>query len=379
MTIKHLLSLMVLISSLSFIKSMEELAEPIQETNIQKQIYDSRREKVARYEETSNSVEIYDNHTKNVLCKLEGHSAPITCVAWHPDNSKNLIVTGSDDTTIKLWSSCTGECLSTFRISDRFNQYKSSITSIAFNNDNICIAGNAAGLALLLNFSNVTTEKPYLILSYEQYPIQQTLFNESGTIACIVSNTKITIFIKDLSGSWLNNRRSFDLPSTKRVESIKLGDNNIIFIRINDIETNELNCITLRIVNNRAFELDMKIFDYCEQTKKALTLNNQNNLIEYSFDAEQLSNPLFTPPIPIKSAAYHQGGNRIIIRTEQEFFVLEKNEDKWLTIFYQAIPSQPEFNAERNQAVTTSSSQEEMESTQAENNIMDTENIEQPI
>eukprot|EP01038_Epipyxis_sp_PR26KG_P004550 gene4550-6422_t len=69
------------------------------------------------------------------LITLGGHSSAINCVCYSPDGE--LIVTGSDDTTIKIWNSKSGECLSTL------DGHENSVTSIDFAVDNrIFVSGS---------------------------------------------------------------------------------------------------------------------------------------------------------------------------------------------------------------------------------------------
>ncbi len=55
------------------------------------------------------TLEIRDGETGATLIVLEGHTAPVTAVDWHPD--REFIATASKDQTIRLWQAETGECV----------------------------------------------------------------------------------------------------------------------------------------------------------------------------------------------------------------------------------------------------------------------------
>ena len=58
-----------------------------------------------------NTVKIYDLASRKVLRTLIGHSDMVNCIAFSP--LENILISGSSDTTIKLWDIASGEELST--------------------------------------------------------------------------------------------------------------------------------------------------------------------------------------------------------------------------------------------------------------------------
>ncbi|WP_414621445.1 eIF2A-related protein [Calothrix sp. CCY 0018] len=58
------------------------------------------------------TVKLWDAQTGNSLKALQGHTAPIWSIAWHPDGQ--ILASGSDDQTIRLWDVNTGNCVSIF-------------------------------------------------------------------------------------------------------------------------------------------------------------------------------------------------------------------------------------------------------------------------
>ncbi len=76
---------------------------------------------------SDNSVRVWDTETGKELCCLEGHTAPVLCVAFSPDGSK--VVSGSKDKTISLWSVATKK---EFR---RLDGHTSAVIAVAFSSD----------------------------------------------------------------------------------------------------------------------------------------------------------------------------------------------------------------------------------------------------
>jgi WD40 repeat protein len=58
------------------------------------------------------TIKLWDLHTGKCICTLEGHTAPVSCLAFGSNGQQ--IVSGSYDRTIKLWDINTGQLLRTF-------------------------------------------------------------------------------------------------------------------------------------------------------------------------------------------------------------------------------------------------------------------------
>jgi WD40 repeat protein len=92
---------------------------------------------INNYSDYPNSIKIWDNETAKFLLTLTGHSSIVKEIAITPDGTK--IISGSRDSSIKIWNLSTGKCLHTF-IDD------SPITAIAISPDGKkVIAGDEAG------------------------------------------------------------------------------------------------------------------------------------------------------------------------------------------------------------------------------------------
>jgi len=62
----------------------------------------------------SNSVVVFNEHNNEQICSLSGHSYSVNSVCWNSDGTK--LASGSNDHTVKVWDSTTGECLWTLNV-----------------------------------------------------------------------------------------------------------------------------------------------------------------------------------------------------------------------------------------------------------------------
>jgi WD40 repeat protein len=79
------------------------------------------------------------------ILTLEGHEAGVNCVAFSPDG--NLIASGSDDQTVRVWEAGTGKEMMTLE------RHKSSVSSLAFSSDGQkIISGSEDGTIVIWEF-----------------------------------------------------------------------------------------------------------------------------------------------------------------------------------------------------------------------------------
>ena len=57
---------------------------------------------------------MWDLDSKKEVVKLLGHQTKCTCLISDP-NGQNILVTGSEDTKIKVWDTRSAKCVMTFR------------------------------------------------------------------------------------------------------------------------------------------------------------------------------------------------------------------------------------------------------------------------
>ena len=74
-----------------------------------------------------NTAKVWSTETGECLSTLTGHENWVRSVAWSPDGAR--IVSGSNDNTVRVWSAETGECLSTL------NGHMRAVTSVAWSPD----------------------------------------------------------------------------------------------------------------------------------------------------------------------------------------------------------------------------------------------------
>ena len=83
-------------------------------------------------------IRLWDAHTGDVKVTLTGHTDAGAVVAFSPN--KSLLASGSEDGTIRLWNTTTGELLLTFP-----EQPNRNVMSIAFSPDGQRIANGGWG------------------------------------------------------------------------------------------------------------------------------------------------------------------------------------------------------------------------------------------
>ncbi|KAH8817866.1 quinon protein alcohol dehydrogenase-like superfamily [Flagelloscypha sp. PMI_526] len=95
---------------------------------------------------TKNRLQIMQGGLKNwpqSLNTMHGHSSPIWCITFSPDGQ--LIVSGSDDHTLRLWDATTGA-----GIGEPLRSHSSSVKSVAFSPDGRQIVSGSKDKTLLL-------------------------------------------------------------------------------------------------------------------------------------------------------------------------------------------------------------------------------------
>ena len=85
---------------------------------------------------TTIGIWIYDIPTYNVLSFLTGHAGYITAIEYSPD--REILASGSSDTTIRLWNLHTGKNFAVLR------GHKGSVNNIAFSSDSKTLVSNSS-------------------------------------------------------------------------------------------------------------------------------------------------------------------------------------------------------------------------------------------
>jgi len=97
---------------------------------------------------------LWDSKTGKRKLYLDGHTASVNCLAFSPDDLK--IVSGSNDTTVKLWNTNSGKCIS----KKHLIKHSNSVLSVAFSQSgDKFISGGKDGKIIIWNAKNGKSEQ----------------------------------------------------------------------------------------------------------------------------------------------------------------------------------------------------------------------------
>jgi WD40 repeat protein len=114
------------------------------------------------------------------LQTLEGHNAPVTSVAFRPDNK--MLASASGDKTIRLWDPTTGQCLQTLE------GHNTWVHSVVFRPDNKILASASRDMTIRLWDS--TTGYCLQILKGHNESVESVAFRPDGKILASASGDK---------------------------------------------------------------------------------------------------------------------------------------------------------------------------------------------
>lgn len=159
------------------------------------------------------------NHALNCYLALEGHDNRVCDIVFSGDGA--LVVSASTDSTVKIWSMETGDCLhtlsghsslvSSISISDKYHMIASASGDAAFRlwdlQDGTCIENVQweSGPVVICDFVEITSSKQYLLTAHAQLVQQEArillwdvLDKETGWVDGRLSAPKFAI--DDLRG-----------------------------------------------------------------------------------------------------------------------------------------------------------------------------------
>jgi WD40 repeat protein len=87
-----------------------------------------------------NTVRIWDTSSGACLKMLKGHSSSVSSVAFSHDGT--LVISGSDDNTVRIWDAGSGACLKTLK------GHSSWVSSVAFSHDGTQVVSGSGDMTV---------------------------------------------------------------------------------------------------------------------------------------------------------------------------------------------------------------------------------------
>jgi WD40 repeat protein len=118
------------------------------------------------------TVRLWDAATGAPLQTLEGHSGPVSSVAFSPDGTQ--VVSGSHDMTVRLWDAATGAALQTLE------GHSDWVTSVAFSPDGTQVVSGS--LDMTVRLWDAATRAPLQTLEGHSSPVNSVAFSPDGKL-----------------------------------------------------------------------------------------------------------------------------------------------------------------------------------------------------
>ncbi len=225
--------------------------------------------------------------------RLEGHKASVTSISFSPNSQ--LIASGSEDKTVKLWDLKSGKDIKTF------DKHIDSITYVSFSPDGKVIASASKDKTVKLWTLNGRLLKNFK----HDASISSVIFSPNGKILATASKDK-TVKLWTLNGTLLQNFKHDDSVVTMNFShnstmlATASNDDTINIWSIEGKKIKEIN--NYRAINLR-FNADGKIIIATNQDSSIKYYNMNNVLLKKS----QLNTRYH--PSEVKSVSFSSDGN----------------------------------------------------------------------
>ncbi|MGJ5672556.1 MAG: protein kinase domain-containing protein [Nostochopsis sp.] len=144
------------------------------------------------------TIKLWNLNTHKLISTLRGHSQAVKSVAFSP--KENILATASDDQTIKLWN------LTTFEEICTLLGHSSAVKSVAFSLGEILASGS---WDKTVKFWNVTTGEEILTLTGHQLQVSAVAFSPQNQLLASASFDR-TIRLWDLSSLHTQTQKKFE-------------------------------------------------------------------------------------------------------------------------------------------------------------------------
>lgn len=294
--------------------------------------------------ERSTIAEVWDINTNSLICTLDGHKKAILCATWHP--AKDIILTGSEDNTIRIWDASNGKCTNRVLFKRCITKLKCVnnffIRSIAHTEAYdypIILAGanNEIAIVRIKDKANENDNRWNIGAFLEcndrgNEAITYVSFNSDGSLA-FTSTQSGVLRIYTCPCQWTRYEAKYPLAYEinlgHEIESVTYGFEGYIFIQLKNINRG----ILFGIINNIITPISNEIADYCANTNCALVIKDQRYIGEYkSTETNKFEGQLIiAEDANIQKAIYNSSGDKIIvIRENNTLNIWTKINDKWL-------------------------------------------------
>ena len=207
-----------------------------------------------------------NERTMKEILHLKGHDdCVITCLQFNPHS--NLIVSGSDDNTLKVWSSSNGRCLRTLQ------GHSGGVWCSQLSPDNIVISGS--------------TDRSLKVWNALNGECMHTLTGHTSTVRCMALNGRTVV-----SGS---------RDATLRVWDIYTGEcNNVLIGHVAAVRCVQFNGET---VVSGAYDYLVKVWDVATETCLYTLEGHTNRVYSLQFDGENIISGSLDTYIKVWSAS----------------------------------------------------------------------------